>query len=276
MKKRVRMIAIDMDGTLLNDEKQVTEYTKQVLLKAIAEGVVVLPCTGRPANAIPKAATEIEGIDYAISSNGSRIVDLKNNKVIFESLMETDTTTKLLDIIKKYKTYREVFWDGQGYSSHQMYGEVRNYLSSYMSTYIGETRKFVDDLEAYVLERNQPCDKLHIAFADMEERECAKREIRAWDAFELEAAMPQSIEITAPGISKGTGIIRLGKRLGIERDEIMGIGDGMNDASMLREAGIPVAMGNAVEEIKALAEYITVSNNEDGVAKAIEHFLWSE
>lgn len=271
---KIKMIALDMDGTLLNDDKDVTEYTRTILSKAISEGVVVLPCTGRPANAIPKVVTNMEGIEYAISSNGARIVNLTDDIVIHEHLIETSNILKLLEIVERYDTYREVFWEGIGYSSHAMFASVSNYLTPYMSTYIRDTRTFVDDLDGYVVERNQACDKLHIAFADMDERQQAIKEIKALDDYELDAAMPMSIEITAPGVSKGIGIIKLGETLGIEKSEIMAIGDGMNDASMLREVGIPIAMGNAVEEIKALACYITDTNNDDGVAKAIKYFLW--
>ncbi|MFI3171336.1 MAG: HAD family hydrolase [Eubacteriales bacterium] len=273
MKKKIKMIALDMDGTVLTDDKRVTPYTKRILEQAMEQGIIVLACTGRPASAIPEAFTELKGMQYAISSNGARIVELKENRVIFEKLIDMHTTTDILNIVKKYDTYREVFWDGIGYTSKEMFSRVTNYLSEYMRGYIAETRVFVEDIEREVLKKNQECDKLHIAFSDMNERKRAIQDIRNYGAFELDAAMPMSIEITAPGINKGTGIINLGELLGITREEIMAAGDGMNDASMLRAVGFPVAMGNAVPEIKELAQYITASNNDEGVAKAIEKYV---
>lgn len=270
---KIKMIALDLDGTVLTDNKEVTPYTKEVLENAIADGVIVLPCTGRPANAIPKAVMEIKGVKYAISSNGARIVDLDENKVLGGGLISTEEILKLIEIVKKYDTYREVFWDGTGRAEKGQYKLVSKYLSEYMAGYIRDTRIFVDDLEDYALQVNKDCDKLHIAFADMDERKCAIEDVKQLGGYEFEAAMPQSIEITAPGISKGAGIIMLGEMLGIKREEIMCVGDGMNDASMLREVGIPVAMGNAVPEIKKLATYITATNNENGVAKAVKYFL---
>lgn len=267
------MVALDMDGTVLTDEKEIAPYTKAVLEKAIEEGVVVLACTGRPVSAIPEVFASLKGIKYAISSNGARIVDIVNDEVIFEKLLEVDETLQLLAVVGKYDTYREVFFDGIGYTSYQMLEMVSKYLSQHMCTYIERTRTFVEDLEQFVIDKNQPCDKLHIAFADMKERAKAMDDVKALGDYELESAMLKSIEITAPGINKGTGIIELGKILGMKQEEIMGVGDGMNDTSMLREVGFPVAMGNGVDEVKELAKYITDTNNRDGVAKAIEKFV---
>ena len=116
-------------------------------------------------------------------------------------------------------------------------------------------------------------DKLQILFADMEER------LRAWDelsevrGLELVGSLGYNIEINAAGVNKGTGLVRLGSLLGIRREEIMACGDGDNDALMLKEAGFGVAMANAVDKVKEAADYITLSNDEDGVAEAIEKFV---
>ena len=270
MSAKVKMIALDMDGTTLTDDKEITSYTKEVLERAMEEGIVVLACTGRPATAIPEAFQKLKGVRYAISSNGARILDLEKDEVIFEALIPVAETQKLLEIVSKYDTYREVFWNGIGYTSHEMFAHMSRYMSEYMYSYIRDTRVFVEDLKDCIIEKNQPCDKLHIAFADAKERQQAIQDIYDYDAYELGAALPMSIEITTPGVNKGTGILQLATLLGIQKEEVMAVGDGMNDASMLEVVGYPVAMGNAVDEIKQLAKYITATNNEDGVAKAIE------
>lgn len=273
MKSKIKMIALDMDGTVLNDEKEVTQYTKNVIEKAARRGVIVIACTGRPLNAVPNSFTSLEGIKYVISSNGARIVDVKEDEVIYTSLIKNECVDKLLQIVESYDTYREVFWDGVGYASKEMYRNVHNYFGEYMSSYIGETRRFVDDINQMIKEENIACDKVHVAFANLDERKKAIQDIKEYGDYELEAAMLQSIEITASGVNKGAGLKKLGEILGIQLSEIMAIGDGMNDASMLKVAGVPIAMGNAVNEIKALAIDVTDTNNEDGVAKAIEKFI---
>ena len=119
-------------------------------------------------------------------------------------------------------------------------------------------------------------DKVQGLFADMKEREQAWQELKQFDSLELVASLKYNIEINAAGVNKGKGLLELGEILGISREEIMAFGDGDNDIAMLREVGFGVAMQNADEEVKAVADYVTGSNDEDGVAKAIARFVLGE
>ena len=119
-------------------------------------------------------------------------------------------------------------------------------------------------------------DKVQGLFADMEEREQAWQELKRFDSLELVGSLKYNIEINAAGVNKGKGLLELGEILGISREEIMAFGDGDNDIAMLREVGFGVAMENADEEVKAVADYVTGSNDEDGVAKAIARFVLGE
>lgn len=119
-------------------------------------------------------------------------------------------------------------------------------------------------------------DKVQGLFADMKEREQAWQELKQFDSLELVGSLKYNIEINAAGVNKGKGLLELGEILGISREEIMVFGDGDNDIAMLREVGFGVAMQNADEEVKAVADYVTGSNDEDGVAKAIARFVLGE
>ncbi len=119
-------------------------------------------------------------------------------------------------------------------------------------------------------------DKVQGLFADMKEREQAWQELKQFDSLELVGSLKYNIEINAAGVNKGKGLLELGEILGISREEIMAFGDGDNDIAMLREVGFGVAMQNADEEVKAVADYVTGSNDEDGVAKAIARFVLGE
>ena len=110
----------------------------------------------------------------------------------------------------------------------------------------------------------------------MKEREQAWQELKRFDSLELVGSLKYNIEINAAGVNKGKGLLELGEILGISREEIMAFGDGDNDIAMLREVGFGVAMENADEEVKAVADYVTGSNDEDGVAKAIARFVLGE
>ncbi len=273
MNSKIKLIAIDMDGTLLNDEKELTPYTREALLKAIEQGVHVVACTGRPISAIPKELTKIEGVRYAISANGARIVDLMENKTVFEKVLPPDVVCQLLDIAQKYHTYYEVFFDGIGYTQEDLIEKLPQFLNDEMIHYIMTTRVRVDNIREELHRRNQGSDKLHIVVETTEEKEELVGALKNLGDYEMHGAFHNNIEITEVGIHKGLGLQKLGEYLGIELDEIMALGDGMNDETMIQMAGLGVVMKNGVEELKESADYITDSNNEDGVAKAIHKFV---
>lgn len=273
----IKMIGLDLDGTLLNSEKRISEYTRSVLNHAIEKGVIVLPSTGRPATGLPKEIIDFPGIRYAVTSNGARVVDLKENgKSVYECGVPVEKVKGVMKILSKYDTMREVYYKGHGYAAGEKIDEVERYMSNpVMKEYILATRIRVDDLDAYVEEHMKSVDKVHILFADPEkEKMKAAREIEEmYPELNVTSALDNNLEINEAGANKGLALIELGRLLGIEREEIMACGDGLNDRAMIEEVGFGVAMENAMEEVKKVADYITVSNDEDGVAKAIEKFV---
>lgn len=271
------MIGLDCDGTLLNNNKELPEYSRNVLLRAIDEGIVVLVATGRPVTGIPKQMLELPGTRYALTSNGARIVDLQEDKVLYESMMPLETAKKVLAVFEKYDTYKEVFLDGTGYSNADELSHVEEYTTmASVARYMKECRVPVENIWELMEEKQIPVDKVHAIFRNHEEREQAFREIQEIEGTTPTGALTRNIEVNAAGVNKGLGLIRLGEMLGIKREEIMACGDGMNDYEMLREVGFGVAVENAVEEVKKVADYITDTNENEGVAKAIERFALAQ
>lgn len=274
--KKIKLIAMDCDGTLLNSEKHLTEYTRKVLEKAIKQGVVVLAATGRPDSGLPKEVLKIEGIKYAITSNGGRILDLKNNEILLSKTLEQKEGTRLLKILAKYDTYKEVFFDGIGYGEKEKLDVIEEYvMDQSMGPYLLNTRKPVEDLFDFIEKRNEPMDKIQAIFRKTEDREQAGEEISELIGREAIGALENNIEINADGVNKAAAVLYLAEFLGIAREEVMTFGDAMNDIEMIQEAGIGVAMGNAVQKVKDAAYYITDTNDNNGVAKAIEKFVLS-
>jgi len=136
-----------------------------------------------------------------------------------------------------------------------------------------KTRIPVDDIFELVDRENRGLDKTQALFADMSERKRAWEELARHEDLELVGSLRYNIEVNAAGVNKGTGLVNLGSRLGIKREEIMAFGDGDNDTVMLKEVGFGVAMANGEPQVKEAADYITLSNEEDGVAQAIERFV---
>ena len=268
------MIGLDLDGTLLNDKKELTPRTRKALTLAISEGITVLVATGRPWKGVPEELRNFPGMRYALTSNGGRIIDTSDESVVEEHLLAPEDAKKALEICRKYDTLQEIYFDGQGYAPADKMDQVQKYHKNpNMWEYMLKTRIPVDDIFALLDQENRGLDKVQALFADMGERKKAWKDLEAAGGLELAGSLSYNIEINAAGVNKGTGLVRLGKRLGIRREEIMAFGDGDNDTAMLREVGVGIAMGNAEEQAKAAADYITLTNEEEGVADVIEKLV---
>lgn len=273
--KRVKMIAFDLDGTVLTSEKQITEYTASMLAKAIKQGIIVLPATGRPFSGIPKEILEFPGIRYVLSANGARVVDIKKEEVLLETLVSYENGKRLLEIFKKYDALLEIYYDGIGYANEADLERIHYFLPEPpMADYIRSTRRPVKDVLAMFHECQRATDKVQALFSNQKEKQCALQEI-AESSIEVEVtgALVSNIEVNAKGVNKGNVLLELGKILGISRDEIMAFGDGDNDIEMLKAAGIGVAMKNGRDLVRKAADVITCSNDEDGVAKVIAKYV---
>lgn len=272
---KIKIVGLDLDGTLLNDQKEITSRTRDILIEAMQRGVIVLPATGRPLAGIPQELLELPGIRYALTANGARIVDIREQKILWEKLVPDHICRTILKIFEEYDTLREICYNGRSYAESDDLREIGRYISDKpMSDYVLSTRISIPDLWEKI-EEMKGCgmDKVQGVFANLEEKQEAKKRIEELGGLEVSGAMGNNLEINAPGINKGVGLLKLGGLLGIEREEIMACGDGNNDLQMIRMAGLGVAMANALPEVKGCADYITGTNNQDGVAAAIEKFV---
>lgn len=272
---RIRMIGLDMDGTLLTTEKELTEHTREVLREAIDRGVVVLPATGRPLAGIPEEVLKFPGVRYAVASNGARIVDLKESRVLYEDLVPYEIGRRVLEICSRYDSMLEIYYDGVGYAEEEKLKHLDEYVPRLpMARYIASSRRPVADVRAMHEERKAPTDKVQALFRTTEECKKAWKEVeKEIPDIEITGALSNNIEVNAKGVNKGRGLMILGELLGIHREEIMAVGDGSNDIAMLREAGLGVAMENATEAVKAAADVVTLSNDQEGAAAAIEKYV---
>lgn len=271
--KQIKMIGLDLDGTLLNTKKELTENTRRVLTEAIDSGILVLMATGRPFTGIPEELRTFPGIHYALTSNGARVLDTDHNKLLIEHLLPMESAKKALRVFEKYDTLSEIYFDGQGYADAAKLDNVGKYHHDpNMWNYVRTTRIPVPDIWDVIAKENRNMDKVQALFADMDEREQAWKELSELKELELVGSLSYNIEINAAGVNKGTALVALGEMLGIPRESIMACGDGDNDVHLLREVGFGVAMANAQPQVKDVADYITSSNDEEGVARAIEKF----
>lgn len=275
MKHKIKMIGFDLDGTLLTDQKELGEYTVQILKRAVEEEIVILPITGRPLCGLPEEVTGLTGLRYAITANGARILDLKNAAVLKEQLVSVETAEKILDILGNYDSLREIYYDGTGYAEREKLEQIDHFFEEGpMAEYVRSTRQPVENLMDKFRKESREVDKVQGVFADLGEREAALDEIRKLEGVTITGALHNNIEVNAAGVDKGNALLWLAQYLGIAPEETMAFGDGNNDITLLEKAGTGVAMKNGIEEVKHAADRITEkTNDEEGAAKFIETYV---
>lgn len=273
--KKIRMIALDLDGTVFDGDKKVTKHTQEILEEAIRRGIVVFPCTGRPWTGIPEEIRKIRGMKYAVTSNGARTVKFDTGETIRENCLSHRKTMELIDAaIASPEGVWEIYVDGKCYADADTYRIIQSPdINQAMLDYIRKTRNLVKNLRDWAEKEGVRTEKLHMMFERTDLRDRCMEKFQTFPDIDISYASTFNLEINDISCSKGRGILDLAEYLGIDRDEIMACGDSRNDWPMLRDAGFAVVMGNADEDTKKLADFVTKSNEEDGVAYAVEKFV---
>lgn len=266
-RKTYRMIALDLDDTLLNDSLEISEYTIRVIRNAQIRGIRVVIASGRPTESIlpfaKKLELELYG-GYIISYNGARITDCRNGQVLHERLVTSEEVSRLYSLSQQVGANIHTYLDGNIVTpKNNEYTEFEGNLTSMMI-------KEVDDFDGTV---NQSVVKVLMVQepAKLKEIEKKLRPIIHGN-LSMNISKPFFLEFTNLQADKGKSLNVLAGLLGFGTEQVMAIGDSYNDISMLKECGLGVCVNNSPEEVKKLSDYITHSNNEDGVATAINRF----
>lgn len=274
MKNKIKLIAADMDGTLLNSDRKISEYTQRVIGKVLDKGIQFVPATGRAVNAIPEELKSIENIRYGIFSNGAAVYDIRQSEMLYKNQFQPEEVLRLIAFVRQFDNMVSIVHNGQSYGEREEMENIDTYhLDTYTKEILITSRKIIENSEEYIKEHYDTMEKVTLVFRTMEEKEKVKEALKALDFIQYASSLPKNLEISKKGCNKGDGLQHLAQVLGIEKEEIMAFGDADNDKEMLLQAGMAVVMENGLDSMKALADYITVTNNEDGVAKAIETFL---
>ena len=265
-----------MDGTLLNNEKLLSKVNEDSIKEAMGKGVVVVPITGRPKKGIPDAILQLFHSSYIITTNGAVTTDIKAQKDIDSVYLSNQTVIDLFTVIQniKEKVEFEIFVDGVGYAQkHQFYTIREKYSGTPLESYINNSRSPVDDINNFIASRKNDITGISVMTASIDIKNKILNVLTEFCNIKITSSIPTDLEINAVNAGKGLALLRLANSLGIRKSEIMACGDSENDIEMLKIAGIGVAMNNADEKVKAIADYITLSNEENGVAYAIDRFI---
>ena len=264
-----RVIALDLDGTLTNNQKEVTAATKEALDNAMEQGARLVLASGRPVYGIVPVAKSL-ALDskggYILAYNGGQIIDCKTNEVLYSQYLPSDVIPLLYDYAKS-KGYALL-----GYKGNEIITESPDDIYVREESRINKmnVRKvdvLTDELDAKPTKLLMTGDPKDMLKAEEELREAVK------DRIDVYRSAPFFMELVPKGIDKAKSLTRLLSLLNLTPKDMMAFGDGYNDLSMLRLAGMGVAMANAAPEVRAEADFVTLSNEEDGVAHALK--LWN-
>ena len=273
MQPKIRLIAVDLDGTLMNRKKEITPRTRAVIKEATKAGILVMPATGRPVTGFPDVLEAIPDCRYALTSNGALVYDLQEKRPIYEDLISVENTLTILDYTKQYDLMVDIYVHGNGYSEKRNLANLAHFsFAEGMQEYVLRTRIPVDDIREFAVRENVPVEKLVLFFHDVGFKPEMERLLEQFPFIRTTDAVPNNLELNNSTANKGDSLLRFGAQLGIAREEIMAIGDGRNDRDMIVAAGLGVAMANACDVLKEAADVETLSNDEDGVAAAIEKY----
>lgn len=271
---KYKMIAVDMDGTLLKDNKEVSDNNKEAIRKACDAGVKVVVCTGRIFTSAKAYAKIVGSMAPIIASNGAYIREKDKDEVVYEKKMEKEALLKIIKITKEAGVYPHIYTTNTVYTEKLIFSS-KNY-ATWNEALAEKDRviiEIVEDLSEVVESGRYDFIKAVVMSDDLEKLNELRKKIGEEVQIAIMSSVPNNLEFTAYGTSKGNGVEILAKYYGISRDEVICIGDNENDISMIEYAGLGVAMENSSDEIKAIADYVTDSNEDDGVAKVIEKFI---
>lgn len=274
MRKDLKMIAIDLDGTLLRDDCTISQRTREAVEEAGRRGYLIVPTTGRSYRNTRFVLKEFQEISYFINGNGSVITSGRTEDVLYFHDMDMDNVRKIYELAAKYDTYVEIYagqdayMDAKGQDVIKRCGLPKEYCDQLLAT-----NKITADYKKFLSGNDIRVGKVHILVSKIEEKDKLIREIDLLPGVHPISVIPNNIEVVQGRWSKWNAIAKLADMVGVRQEEIMAVGDGNNDYEMLLHAGYSVAMGNACDRVKEISSAVTDTNENDGAAKAIERIL---
>lgn len=266
-----KLIALDMDGTLLREDKTISKETHRAIQRARAKGVKVVLTTGRPVDGVKRYLDELNLTteeDYVIAYNGALVQNAKTKEVIAETVMS------LKDIDYLYKLSQELKVNIHALTDHSC---ITPKWSKYSQVEADINQIPLEFLDFKSLDKDTTIVK--IMFIDEPEilsEAVSKLPSEIYEKYSILRSAPYFLEFLDKKVNKGAGVELLANKLGIKREEVICVGDAGNDLHMIKFAGLGVAMGNAFPEIKEIADYVTLSNEDHGVAHVIDKFVLKE
>ena len=271
MPQSIRLIALDLDGTLLDSEKRLPPENIAALERAHRAGAYIVPATGRFFAAMPEPVRALPFVRYAITINGARVSDATDSEVLYTADLPLSLALELMRWLDTLPVIYDCYMDNGGWMTAEMQARAADFApDKHYLKMLRELRTPVPELKAFIAARGHDVQKIQFFTRDLALREevlhtCAER----FPGTVASASCPNNVEINHADATKAAALLGLSRALGIDATETMAFGDGLNDIPMLRAAGIGVAMGNASDTVKAAADLIAPDCDHCGVAEVI-------
>lgn len=286
-----KLVAIDLDGTMLNSYGMVTENTKQAIKNTINKGTEVIIASGRPIDSIKTIAKEIGSENYFIAGNGALIYDIKKDEIIYEKFMNKQKVLEIIKICEEnsiaYNIYTEKTIIAKGLKYNVLYYYKENLKKEESKktniTIVEDVYEYIKNSENEKFLKITVCDETKSVFNSIIRKLRTVEDIDVLDVLHMSRKMIKQgtedvqieyyyTEISLKDVDKWNAIEYLANKMNISKDEIIAIGDNINDKEMIENAKVGIAMGQSTPVITEIADFVTTNNNEDGVAKALEKY----
>ena len=287
-----KLITVDLDGTLLNKYGEVSEYTKNIIKKVTDQGILVVLASGRISESVLTIAKEIGANKYYISGNGSVLYDMQKKEIIYEKYLSKEKVLELIELCEKNSIYYNIYTESSVIAKSLNYNVAfYNYENTKKSSDKKTEINIVDDVYNYIKTLNTNkflkmtiCDENKIVFSsilrkvkdipdiDVLEVSHMSKKKRKMGTKEVSVGYYYT-EVSSKNVDKWYAIEEIMKKENIAKEEVISFGDNNNDILMIKNAGLGIAMGHSNEQVKKVAKFVTQTNDEDGVAKALENII---
>ncbi len=276
----IKIVALDLDGTLLDSEKRLSEVNRKALARAAEKGVLIVPTTGRFFGMMPPAVRDLPFVRYAITINGAQVYDRETDTAIVRDEIPLDMALGVMEVLDRYDVIYDCYRQNWGWITAALQDKAADYATNeHYLKMVREFRKPVPELKRHLRETAADGDVQKVMlFASNSRVSGLPSQVLESVRAELAVKFPEikatnstwnNLELNIRTAHKGNALKRFAEHLGFTLENCMAFGDGMNDFTMVEAAGLGVAMANAEPEVKRVAKWVAPSNDEDGVAAGL-------
>ena len=267
-----RLLAMDMDGTVLNSEKKISPRTDSAIRKALAQGKEVLFATGRCPAEVRTDLKAFPEMNYVLCLSGALVLDLRSGETLADVTIPLPLAERILSIAEGLDAMVTLYAGDDVFVEHKRRGNMEYFGCQCFAKLYDDCAVWVENIRQVLDTHAERIHKANIFCHSVEEWRKADEALRGLP-LNYASGIPNNYEISPQHVDKGVGLQRLCEATGIPIAQAIAVGDEGNDLAMIRAAGLGVAMGNAPEHIKAEADYVTADCDHDGVAEVIEKYL---